>query len=449
MEEKRVEAVVVIKMKKVFYSLILVSSVAFSQEKDSTEVNFKKRVLESTEVDFLISYYKQDGKNSAVSGGKGTEELTDLTPTIVIAMPLNDNDVLTADIGLSAYTSASSSNINPFDSKNPSPWQASSGASMQDALTSLSINYSHSSEDRNTIYNAHLSASLEYDYSSIGFGGGISKLFNDKNTEIGLSASVYLDTWAPIYPKELNDFNNNGQNLSGGIFNDFTITGNVYNPVRFSTFKNKSRNSYAISFTFSQVLNKKLQGSLFFDVLQQKGLLSTPYQRVYFADVANSYINEFQLADDIERLPDSRFKIPIGARLNYYLNQKFVLRTYYRFYTDNWGISSHTASIEIPFKITDRFTVFPMYRYYVQTASKYFAGYDSHLSTEKLYTSDYDLSAFNANQYGFGVSYTDIFTNAKIWKFGLKNIDFRFNNYNRSDGLSSNIVSFGFKFVMQ
>jgi hypothetical protein len=426
----------------------IISASVFAQEKDTTIV-FKKRVLESIEVDFLMSYYQQDGVHSAVSGGKGMEELTDITPTIVVAVPLNDDDVLTADLGISAYSSASSGNINPFDSATPSPWQASSGASAQDVLTTMVLNYSHSSDDRNTIWNAHISGSVEYDYSSIGFGGGLTKLFNNKNTEIGLAANVYLDTWQPIYPKELQDFKDNGNSLNGGIFNDFTIIGNTnYNPMAFSFQENKNRNSFALSLSFSQVVNKKMQLSLFVDVLQQQGLLSTPYQRVYFADVDNSFINEFHLADDIERLPDTRFKLPIGARWNYYLNEKLVLRTYYRYYTDNWGLSSHTASIELPYKITDRFTIFPIYRYYTQSEADYFAPYDTHLSTEEFYTSDYDLSTFDAHQYGGGLNYTDIFTAAHIWKFGLKNIDLRYNHYSRSDGLEADILSLGMKFIM-
>ena len=438
-------------MKKAL-SILLLSIVFFAngQQKDSTAVGFKKRVLETTEVDFLLSYYKQDGIHSAVSGGSGTENLTDVTAAIVVAMPLSDDEVLTADIGISAYSSASSSNINPFDSNTPNPWQSSSGASQSDQLTSLALSYSASSDDRNTIWNAHVSGSVEYDYSSIGFGGGVTKEFNDKNTEVSLSASAYLDTWKPIYPKELQDYKNNGDNLNGGIFDYFTITGNTaYNPSQFEFHKDKKRNSYSVSLSLSQVINKKLQASVFLDVLQQQGLLSTPYQRVYFKDVAASFINNFQLANDIERLPDSRFKLPIGARLHYYINERFVLRTYYRFYSDNWRIQSHTASIELPIKLTDRFTVFPMYRYYTQTASDYFAPINTHLSSDRYYTSDYDLSAFDANQYGFGVNYTDIFTGAKIWKFGLKNIDFRYNHYDRSDGLKADIVSLGFKFLMQ
>jgi hypothetical protein len=90
-------------------------------------------VLENTEVD-VLSYYNQDGVHSAVNGGIGSEKLSDIASNIVVA-PLNDDDVLTFDVGISAYTSASSSNINPYDesgasgSSSPTPWQASSGAS--------------------------------------------------------------------------------------------------------------------------------------------------------------------------------------------------------------------------------------------------------------------------------------------------------------------------------
>jgi len=154
------------------------------------------------------------------------------------------------------------------------------------------------------------------------------------------------------------------------------------------------------------------------------------------------------LADDIERLPDNRLKIPIGFRLHYYLNEVFTVRTYYRYYFDDWGIRSNTASIEVPIKISSKFTVYPSYRFYNQTEADYFAPYDKHLSTDQFYTSDYDLSKFSANQYGFGISYTDIFSSAHIWKLGLKSIDFRYNNYQRNTGLSANYFGLGFKFIM-
>ena len=457
-------------MKKIIITFSLLSAIiAFAQENDSTVV-FKKRVLESVEVEFLASYYNQDGAHSAVSGGIGSEKLNDIASNIIVSIPLNDDDVLTIDAGISAYSSASSSNINPYNNGDegnsgnvangtPTPWQASSGASSADALVALTGNYSHSSDDRNFIWNADVSFSNEYDYTSVGLGGGITKLFNDKNSELTIKGNVYLDQWRPIYPIEFRElssirpyiYDQNGNHSSSYVN-------------QFSTWTSTGRNSYSASFSFSQILTKKSQLSVFFDILQQEGKLSTPYQRMYFADKANYYVGDsqyisvyetadnkgvYQLADDIERLPNSRFKIPIGTRLHYYINEKLVARTYYRYYWDNWGITAHTVSIELPYKITDKFTIFPMYRYYTQQQSKYFAPFEKHLSTDEYYTSDYDLSTFDANQYGLGVTYTDIFGKAKIWRMAIKNTDFRFNHYSRSDGLDSNIITIGLKFVEQ
>lgn len=453
MEEKLVEAAAVTNTMRDLKKLILVVCVfafakTYSQTaQDSTKV-YKKRVLETTEVDFLTSYYSQDGDNAAVSGGIGTEELTDVTGTFVVSIPLNDDDVLTIDAGVSAYTSASSSNVGPFDTENADPFQASSGASSSDLWANLTGSYSHSSDDRNDIWSAKLSISSEYDYFSVGFGGSYTKLFNEKNTEVSVSGNVYIDTWNAIYPTELRPFGEGGDGLNNRLFTQNTIAGNAnYNPI-FTEFVDEDRNSYSLGFGFSQILHKNVQGSLALDFVQQNGLLSTPFQRVYFGDVADSFIENFQLADAIERLPDSRFKVVAGGRLNWFLNETFNVRTFYRYYFDNWGINSHTASIEIPIKITDKFTLYPSYRFYNQTAADYFRPYEGALSTDEFYTSDYDLSEYSANQFGFGVSYTDIFAKAHIWKLGLKSIDLKFYQYDRDTTFSSSIITAGFKFVM-
>lgn len=480
-------------MKKFITTVFIAFSlVAQSQQVQDSAVIYKKRVLESTEIDMLLSYYKQDGQHSAVSGGIGSEKLTDIVSNLVVNIPLNEDDVLTIDTGISSYTSASSSNINPFNASGASggggdddddddrnvaagsptgtPWQASSGASAQDQLVSLTANYSHSSDSRNFIWNSDVSVSNEYDYTSVGFGGGIAKLFNKKNTEIGIKVNAYLDQWRPIYPTELHEYDKYGiQFQSNGYFAGVTIydqngvVSTAYNPNKFTSITKVNRNSYSASFSFSQILTKRAQISLFFDLLSQEGLLSTPYQRIYFADKANYYIGDpqyiqnyetnrnkgvYRLADDIERLPGTRFKLPIGARFNLYINEFLKLRTYYRYYTDDWGISAHTANLEIPIKISEKYSVLPMYRYYTQQQSNYFAPFEKHLSTEEFYSSDYDLSTFKSNQFGLGVSYLDIFTEAKILTLGLKNIDFRYNYYKRSDGMHAGIVTLGIKLIM-
>jgi hypothetical protein len=95
---------------KIVYMALLINIAAIAQVKDSTTTF--KRVLENTEVDVLLSYYNQDGVHSAVNGGIGSEKLSDIASNIVVAVPLNDDDVLTFDVGISA---SASSNINPYD----------------------------------------------------------------------------------------------------------------------------------------------------------------------------------------------------------------------------------------------------------------------------------------------------------------------------------------------
>ncbi|MDT0608174.1 DUF3570 domain-containing protein [Croceitalea rosinachiae] len=419
-------------MNKIIFFLLF--GVTFLGQAQQENTSYKKRVLETSELEMLFSYYSQDGQNAAVSGGEGTEELTDATSTLVLKMPLNEDDVLTVDVGISAYTSASSSNINPFDGGGTAtPFDASSGESRNDVLAYFNPSYSHSSDDRNSIWTAKAYASNEYDYFSIGFGGSYTRLFNEKNTEISLAFQAFLDSWNPQYPVE----------LRGGF------EGNIpgYAP-GFTRFENENRNSYSTTLSISQILSKRLQGSLSIDIVVQNGLLSTPFQRVYFGDVEDFFVEDFQLADDVERLPDTRFKIPIGGRLNYYVNDFLILRSYYRFYFDDWGITAHTASLEAPIKLNDKFTLYPTYRYYTQSDADYFYQKEEAFSDFAFYTSDFDLSKYSANQYGFGLQYKDIFTKTKLFFFGLKTIDLKYSYYDRSNGLNASIFTLGTNFII-
>lgn len=430
-------------------ALLLLSGAGLRAQRSSDSIAvFKKRVLESAEVDLLTSLYHQEGDNAAVSGGRGSEALTDGTAAIIISIPLNADDILVIDGGISAYSSASSSNINPWDGRGVGdPFVASTGASHSDVWSNFTGTYQHHSDDRNTIWSGKLSVSNEYDYFSTGFGGSYSRLFNNKNTELGVHGNVYLDQWRIVYPAELRGASGIGGEHGFNI-NNYTITGNPDYSPNFVPLDRSDRKSYSVGLQFSQILSTWVQGSLALDLIHQTGLLSTPFQRVYFGDVANAYIENFQLADDIERLPDTRLKTAVGGRLNFYISERVVIRSFYRYYFDDWGIRSNTAQIEVPVKVSDNFTVYPSYRFYQQTAADHFAPYEAHISTEQYYTSDFDLSGYQADQFGLGVSYTDIFTKGHIWRFGLKSIDLKLNFYQRDTGLRAGILSAGCKFIL-
>jgi len=211
-------------IKKTFCVVFMSLGFVTYAQQDSTQV-YKKKVLESIEIDVLLGYYEQEGTHAAVTGGIGNEDLQNIAPSVVVRIPLNEDDVLTADVGISAYTSASSSNGNPFNTAASSgrgavqsgngdgsgggngpkgtPWVASSGASRKDVLTSINFSYVHATEDRNRYWSSNIGTSFEYDYQSFGFGGGFTQLWNEKNTELSLKAQVYLDQWKPIIPTEI------------------------------------------------------------------------------------------------------------------------------------------------------------------------------------------------------------------------------------------------------
>ncbi|QHL86042.1 DUF3570 domain-containing protein [Nibribacter ruber] len=387
------------------FFLTILSSFGQTTQPDST--TFKSRKLKTQEINFVTSYYRQDGNNSAVTGGIGTEELTDVATTFDITMAKGDAKnrlhSFRLEVGFDHYSSASSDLIDPT---------TISSASAADNRIYPSLSWAMQDDVKGYSIGAGLSVSTEYDYFSKGVNVNFAKYSKDRNREIGLSLSAFLDSWSMIYPIELRTLQ--------------TPSGPVDNPDAEGT---NPRNSYNASASLAQVINKRLQASLILDLAYQTGQLATPYQRVYFTD--NSV--------HVERLPDTRVKVPLGLRLNYFATDRILVKTFYRFYTDDWGIMGHSAEVELPFKLTPFLSVSPFYRFYSQSAADYFAPYRAHTAQEEFYTSDYDLSEFVSHLFGVNLRYNSAAGILGISK--LNTLELRYDHYNRDTGLVADAVS--------
>lgn len=390
--------------KKYFLSILILgfSQFIFSQTNDYEMKGNSKEV----EIDFLSGYYQQDGNNGAVQGGIGTEELTDISNIIVVKIPLDSINSLMVTAGADYYTSASTDAID----------NNVSSASSKDVRVYTSLTYQRKNLKKSQTLGAKLGISNEYDYFS--FHGGLSyaKEFNEGNSELSINGQVFIDNWDLIYPDELR--------------------GEVSLP-------SSGRQSYNLQIGYAQVINKRLQMSVSLDAIYMEGLLSTPFHRVFFAD---------QGKRDIERLPSSRLKLPLGVRLNYFPFDNFVVRSYYRFYWDDFGIQAHTMSLETPIKLSNSITVSPFYRFNTQTSSDYFAPFEIHNSTDAFYSSDYDLSDLSSHKFGMGFKYSPVYGigRAKVpfskKLFMFKSVELRSAYYKRSTGLNAFIVSLGLSF---
>lgn len=359
-------------MKKLCISVgLLLSLWRAGYAQTDAPATYQPRKLSLQEINLVSSYYHQDGNNSAVTGGIGTEKLTDISNGIDLVLKgldrRNRQHTLAFDLNIDHYTSASQDNIDPL---------TISSASRRDTHIYPSVTWNVRDDLRRTTRGVTLSYSHEYDYRSYGVSFNFAKSSADNNREVSLRAGAFFDTWTVILPAELRP-----EGYGSGSHDD------PY-PV-----DHKPRNSYNAGLSLSQVVNKRLQLLLTVEPSFQQGLLSTPFHRIYFQDGSET----------VERLPGSRLKLPIGLRLHYFMGDRVILRTFYRYYVDDWGMQAHTVNLEAPIKLTSFVSVSPFYRFSHQTAVRYFAPYGGHTLTQRYYTSDYDISTFTSQFIGSGI----------------------------------------------
>src|SRR5947209_12565946 len=104
-------------MKKIYLGVlaldmgILASHAQTAQPVKDTS-NYQSRKLKIDEVNFVSAYYHQNGNHSAVTGGIGTENLTDFANTLDVQLSKltksGHKNTFLFELGVDHYTSASS-----------------------------------------------------------------------------------------------------------------------------------------------------------------------------------------------------------------------------------------------------------------------------------------------------------------------------------------------------
>lgn len=394
-------------MKKRYLPLGLLAATLRVSAQTTPDSTYTKQTISRTAVRLLLSHYSQDGTHSAVTGGQGTEKLVVFAPEVLVTHQPDAVQTLQVNGGVDVITSASTDRID----------FVLSSASRVDYRGHLNVGYSRRLRNPNLRAGVQSGFSLESDYFSLPVGVSLAHQKPDGSREITVGVQAFFDDlrWGRvnpgyyrptklIYPAELRDQN---------------------------WFDIYRRTSVNLTTAISQVINRKLLLALYPEVAYQQGLLSTPFHRVYFNDAFRSL--------KVENLPRKRWKVPLGAQLNWFATNRVVLRSYYRFYWDSFGISSHTMQVEAPFRVTPFVTVSPLARLYKQTAARYFKPYAEHALDAAYYTSDYDLSAFTSYNVGLTLRYAPHKPVSSNYSFEA--FDLRYSYYKRSDQLSAHTLS--------
>lgn len=397
-------------MKRKFLLAGLLGVLLIKAKAQTSDSVYQKSVVSKTDVEVVYSHYVQDGHNSAVTGGIGTEKMTVYSPSVRLTHNFKEYNTLRFTGGVDIISSASVDNID----------FVMSSASRRDMRSYGTLNYERKMKKKDLKIGIGSGFSIESDYMSIPAFLSFDYTNPSKTRSFSADFQAYFDDlrWGRLDP-------------------EYYHAVKLIYPVElrykkwFDTYR---RDSYNAKFGFTQVINPRLVFGFFPEFAYQKGLLSTPFHRVYFNDGSLK----------VENLPMDRYKVPVSLRLNYFMGSRTILKFNYGFYWDSFDIQGNSFELEAAVKISPQWTLSPFFRFYKQAGSEYFKPYKTHLVSEKYYTSDYDLSSFESYKPGVNLRFLPSGYTSRRWSFDEANVRYTF--FHRSNGLNAHIVTLALKF---
>ncbi|MCW8831400.1 MAG: DUF3570 domain-containing protein [Gammaproteobacteria bacterium] len=229
---------------------------------------------------------------------------------------------------------------------------------FRDARVSLGADWTMSLDRMSkVVWGASLSG--EIDYISMGLTAAYSQDFNNRNTT--LTASL--------------GFNNDIINPYDGVpieFSPMRVANTGIN--RDGDSETKTITDFMIGVT--QVVNRKTLIQLNLSLSLVDGYQNDPYKIMTVVDdpVTGLPASSFLTADDLsyvyEKRPDSRQKNILFFKAVHHLEED-VINFSYRYYSDDWGIKSHTLDLKYRYELANSYLQ-PHVRYYTQDAADFY-----------------------------------------------------------------------------
>jgi hypothetical protein len=254
----------------------------------------------------------------------------------------------------------------------------------------LGLDYLHD----NTTMNLTFVTSKESDYSADTYDFSVSHdMFGDLTT-VTLGYSRGID--------------NVGQNSSSGRIDK------------------GDTNHYKYRLGLSQILTKNFLMSANMELISDEGFLNNPYRsvRVLTRDLSGAIIEDG--FTQLENYPRTHTSTAIGLSAKYYLPYRAAVSLGYRTYSDTWDVAANMVEIGYTHPLKSRWTFDVTFRAYSQTAASFYADAFEASDLPVFRARDKELSTYNDNTLGFGLSYE--FGRKGFWVFDKGSVNF---NYSR------------------
>jgi hypothetical protein len=304
-------------------------------------------------ISYKLSNYQEDDLSRAEAPFGELERYDIDVHQFQLVSPLGRNMSLHVDANYESLSGAS-------------PWFTSLGldgepivnlsgpSGISDRRTELSIGSRYYLQ--NGSFAANIGYSQENDYQSVYFGLNAEKHYNNDLTTVSAGLSYSSDE---IFPTD------------AALFNRVI---------------DEDKQSTSVFVSVSQIINQVSSFQSAFSLTEQSGFLSDPYK---LRDVR----------------PDDKTQIAwSNSYRRFFVSADAALHVNYRYYHDDFGISSHTSDLSWHQNLGRTFQLVPQLRYYSQSAADFFTNVDDFLNpTSEYQSSDYRLSAFGAVSGGFSL----------------------------------------------
>ena len=155
----------------------------------------------------------------------------------------------------------------------------------------------------------------------------------------------------------------------------------------------EDKKSFSLYGGYTQIVNRVTSLQIGGSFTRHSGYLSDPYKKSWVFDPDTSQQKPYQ-----DLRPDARNQYTLTAQLRRYLKPRnAAVHFNYRFYFDDWELSSHTFQLRLIKSYGHHWQVIPGVRLYSQGEADFYATYYvKGLRADGFRSSDYRLSSFGS-----------------------------------------------------
>lgn len=318
----------------------LLSGVAYSANSHAADNNWEmdSSILFYSEADRVsviepvVSLRKDMGDENFLNLRFVLDSLTGSSPNGAIKTA--NAQTFTTPSGNAAYTTAA--NQTPLDS------------TFHDTRAAVNAEWEMPfNKTTKAIFGANISK--EFDYQSLGVSANFSWDFNNRNTTLTAGAALNADTINPV----------------GGVPTGLT----AMSASKLTTGDSDTKQVTDFIIGVTQVINRSTLMQFNLNIGSDSGYMTDPYKILSVLDGSGNLRGTDPYL--YEKRPDSRTRQTLYWKTVMGFSED-VLNLSYRYYWDDWDVSSHTVEMKYRFALGNKHYLQPEVRYYVQDKANFY-----------------------------------------------------------------------------